>query len=120
MPPVPVESKLEDSIATSSGNMPKMRRVRNPYGLASDHSSSQKSASLSQSMQKSKRRIEIEKLSDTEGGYEDSYMDDEFEDTVVSQMSNEKKRLQQKLISQEPEKVVRPKQINTSNQKRRP
>lgn len=40
-------------------------------------------------MQKSKRRIEIEKLSDNEDPYDDSYQDDEFEDTVNSK-SNEK------------------------------
>lgn len=52
---------------------PKMRRVKNPYG-SSEHSSSQKSGTLSQSMQKSKRKIEIEKLSDgEENPYEDSY-----------------------------------------------
>ncbi len=62
-----------------------MRRVRNPY-QSSDPSNSQ-SLSLSQSVQhqKSKRKIEIEKLSDNEGndggaGKEDSYQDDEFYD----------------------------------------
>ena len=72
----------------SSGSHPKMRRVRNPYGI-SDLSSNQKSATLSQSLQKSKRRIEIEKLSDGEEAneYEDSYQDDDFEDTLMSNLS---------------------------------
>ena len=36
-------------------------------------------------MQKSKRKIEIEKLSDNEEEvYEDSYMNDEFENTIDS------------------------------------
>ena len=74
-----------------------MRRVRNPYG-SSDLSGSQKSqTSLSQSMAKSKRRIEIEKVSDNEGNDgvgEDSYQDDDFEETYLSQKSNEKQRMQ--------------------------
>ena len=63
-----------------------MRRVRNPYG-SSDLSGSQKSqTSLSQSMAKSKRRIEIEKVSDNEGNDgvgEDSYQDDDFEENEL-------------------------------------
>jgi hypothetical protein len=71
-----------------------MRRVKNPY--TSDLSASIKSSqsidkkfapeSSSQSVPKSKRKIEIEKLS------EDSYQDDEFEDTIISQ-SHEKTML---------------------------
>ena len=48
-------------------------------------------------MAKSKRKIEIEKVSDNEGNDgvgEDSYQDDDFEDTYMSQKSNEKQRLQ--------------------------
>lgn len=68
-----------------------MRRVKNPYGT-SDLSASVKSSqsidgkkfgseSLGTSSQnlKSKRKIEIEKLSDAG---EDSYLDDDFEDTI--------------------------------------
>lgn len=74
----------EDSSQSVSNAHPKMRRVRNPYG-SSEFSSSHKSGTLSQSMQKSKRKIEIEKLSDNEeDAYEDSYMNDEFENTVES------------------------------------
>ena len=60
-----------------------MRRV-NPKYASNDMSSSQKSLSMSQSQQKSKRHIEIEKLSDNEPE-EDSYLQDEFEqDTEMS------------------------------------
>ena len=86
---------MEESSGSIGG--PKMRRVRNPYG-SSDLSGSQKSnLSASQSMAKSKRKIEIEKVSDNEGNDgvgEDSYQDDDFEDTYMSQKSNEKQRLQ--------------------------
>lgn len=86
-------SKLEDS--TSSQGGPKMKRVRNPYS-SSDLSASQKSSnSVSQSFQKSKRRIEIEKVSDHDGAADDSYQDDDFEEVLASQKSNEKQKLQQ-------------------------
>ena len=73
--------KLEESGGSLGG--PRMRRVRNPYG-SSDLSVSQKSShSASQSFQKSKRHIEIEKASDDEGP-DDSYRDDDFEDVMAS------------------------------------
>lgn len=78
------QAAIEESSQSVSGAHPKMRRVRNPYG-SSEHSSSHKSGTLSQSLQKSKRKIEIEKLSDhEEDAYDDSYMNDEFENTVDS------------------------------------
>ena len=68
-----------------------MRRVRNPYG-SSEFSNSHKSVASS-SMQKSKRKIEIEKLSEgEEDGYDESYLNDEFENTVDSQSIDLRKK----------------------------
>ena len=60
-----------------------MRRVRNPYGSGSQELSSSIKSSQSQlSTNKIKRKIEIEKVSDD--AIEDSYQDDEFEETYAS------------------------------------
>ena len=90
-----------------------MKRVKNPYG-----SSDNMSQSLSTSMQKSKRRIEIEKLSDNDEPYEDSYKDDEFEDTVVSKSNEKNRSFKEQYITptQQPRKV----NINNSGRKMRP
>ena len=67
-----------------------MRRVNPKYGSNSgDLSHSSKSVSVSQSQQKSKRHIEIEKLSDDQPE-EDSYLQDEFEQ--ITEMSASKSK----------------------------
>jgi hypothetical protein len=82
----------EELSQSLTGVHPKMRRVRNPYG-SSEFSSSHKSNTISQSMHKSKRKIEIEKLSDNEEDpYDNSYMNDEFENTVDSYSIDLKKK----------------------------
>ena len=80
-----------------------MRRVRKRHDASDTYGSN---FSMSQSLAKSKRKIEIEKVSDNEGndGVEDSYLDDEFEETYMSQKSNEKQRLQQQLLDKKLEK----------------
>ena len=89
-------NKVDDS-ASSSTDAPKMRRVRNPYPSSDLSGSAKTHVSVSQSLGKGKRRIEIEKVSDNEGHdgvAEDSYQDDPFEESYLSQKSNEKQRLQ--------------------------
>jgi len=102
MPEISANSGLVDSSnkvddSSSSTDAPKMRRVRNPYLYTDLSGSAQSHVSVSQSLAKGKRRIEIEKVSDNEGHdgvAEDSYQDDAFEDSYMSQKSNEKQRLQ--------------------------
>ena len=106
----PIEHSSKNLEDSSSSVGPKMRRVKNPYGSSDLSASIKSSQSVDKkfgsesivSQSKSKRKIEIEKLS------EDSYQDDEFEDTVGISQSHEKtllqKQLQQKQMIQQQQK----------------
>lgn len=82
---------LDESSSSLSGTHPRMRRVitnNRPSTKPNDNQSMKSTMN-----NKSKRKIEIEKLSNDD--YDESYQDDEFENTIDSQSIELSKKLAQ-------------------------